>query len=472
MNYEPTIGLEVHAQLSTKTKIFCGCSTTFGSVPNSQTCPVCSGLPGVLPVLNKEVVRYAIRFALTVGADIQEKSQFHRKNYFYPDLPKGYQISQYDQPLACGGKIKIEVDGRKKEIELTRIHLEEDAGKLTHSSKGSLIDLNRCGVPLIEIVSTAQIDSPKEAYQYLIVLKSILLYTKVCNCDMEKGSLRCDANISVKPMGSLSLGTKVELKNMNSFKAIQHALNYEIRRQIEICEGVGKIYQETRLWDEEREITIPMRSKEEAHDYRYFPEPDLLPIVIYEDWLKDISMEVPELPSTRKDRFIRDYNLPVYDAEVLTSSRELADFYEAAVRNYQQPKPISNWIMTELLAKLAEGEIDIDLSPVKPVHLAQIVKLIDEGVISGKIAKEVFSETFATGLSPIDIVHKKGLVQISDEESIKKIVAEVILENPEAIEDYRNGKEQALSFLVGQVMKKTRGKANPQIVNNLLCKWR
>ncbi len=469
MNYESVIGLEIHAQLDTHGKIFCRCSTLFGASPNSQTCPVCLGLPGVLPVLNRKTIEYALQFSLAVGAKISERCNFHRKNYFYPDLPKAYQISQYDQPLARGGKVEIEIHGKKKSIDLVRIHLEEDAGKLIHSSAGTtLVDYNRCGVPLIEIVSEPQINSPEEAYEYLVTLKSILQYSEVCDCDMEKGSLRCDANISVRPENTLKLGTKVELKNINSFKAVQRALYYEIKRQTALSIEGKKIIQETRLWDEKEQITISMRTKEEAHDYRYFPEPDLAPIVINRDWLNEIRSKIPELPNVRKERFVKGYNLPPYDADVLSADKYLADFYEEVVKLYSNPKQVSNWIMTELLAHLGDAQIDITNSPLKPAHIAQILKLINDGTISTKMAKEIFAEAFHSGVSPQEIVSNRGLIQITDKEEIIAIIKKVINENTQAVADYRSGKEKALGFLVGQIMRLSKGKANPQLVNELL----
>lgn len=481
MKYEAIIGLEIHVQLKTKSKIFCSCSTEFGAVPNSQVCPVCLGLPGVLPVLNKTVLEYAIKAALAFNCQIAEKSIFARKNYFYPDLPKSYQISQYEKPLSSRGYVDMVTNERVKRIRITRVHLEEDAGKLLHEEvkDSTLIDLNRCGIPLIEIVTEPDIRSSKEAHEFLAILKSILQYIGVSDCNMEEGSLRCDANISVRPSVRQTvspsnrqpvrpLGVKVEVKNMNSFKAVEKALEYEIHRQIRALEEGKKIIQETRLWDENREITTSMRTKEEAHDYRYFPEPDLVPIEIDREWIERIRKSLPELPEVRKARFVRDYKIPDYDASVLTSSRELADYYEECVKLYKKPKVIANWIMSELLRELKGRDIGIRECKVSPEHLAEMITLIDKGSISGKMAKEVFVEMFKTGKKASQIVKKKGLAQISDEEALAKIVDKVLKENPKVVEDYRKGKEKALGYLVGQVMKETKGRANPQIVNRLL----
>ncbi|MEW6096652.1 MAG: Asp-tRNA(Asn)/Glu-tRNA(Gln) amidotransferase subunit GatB [bacterium] len=465
MDYEAVIGLEVHVQLKTKSKIFCGCSTNFGAEPNSQTCPVCLGLPGVLPVLNKQAVVYAIKSALALNCQITKSCKFHRKNYFYPDLPKAYQISQYDEPLSKEGYIEIE--GAK--IGITRVHLEEDAGKLIHTEKkSSLVDFNRCGIPLIEIVSKPDLKTPQQAYKYLTSLKSILEYIEVSDCNMEEGSLRCDANVSIRPIGKVELGTKTEVKNMNSFKAVEKALSYEIERQIKVIKQGKNITQETRLWDEKKQITTPMRSKEEAHDYRYFPEPDLVPLEVSQQWVNEIKTTIPQLPQARRKRFIEEYKLPPYDAEVLTATKALAEFYENTTKIYPEPKIVSNWIMTEVLGYLAVSNLTITQSKLTSTHLASMLKLIDKGTISGKIGKEVLTEIFKTGKTPEEIIKEKGLVQITDEDEIVKIVEQVITENPKAVEEYKAGKKQALGFLVGQVMKLTRGKANPKLTNKLL----
>ncbi|MBF7081910.1 Asp-tRNA(Asn)/Glu-tRNA(Gln) amidotransferase subunit GatB [Desulfallas sp. Bu1-1] len=471
--YEAVIGLEVHVELKTNTKIFCNSSTEFGADPNHHVCPVCLGLPGVLPVVNKKVVEYAIKAGLALNCRIASFSKFDRKNYYYPDLPKNYQISQYDLPIAEHGYLEINVDGNVKRIGITRVHMEEDAGKLVHqgtisTTPYSLVDYNRTGVPLIEIVSEPDMRSADEAIAYLEKLKAIIQYTGVSDCKMQEGSLRCDANVSVRPVGQAEFGTKTELKNMNSFKALHKALTYEIERQIEILEEGGQITQETRTWDEAKGVTLSLRSKEEAHDYRYFPDPDLVPMVISEEWVNEIKATLPELPDQRKARFINDYGLPAYDAGVLTSSRELADFYEQCVNKFNNPKTVSNWVMGELLRMMNAGGVEIDEVKIKPAQLAQLLELMEKGTISGKIAKTVFEEMFNTGKDPNAIVKEKGLVQISDEGLIEKVVEEVIAANPKSVDDYRGGKKQALGFLVGQVMKATKGKANPGLVNKLL----
>lgn len=471
--YETVIGLEVHVELKTQSKIFCDSTTAFGGSPNSHVCPVCLGLPGVLPVVNKEVVECAIKAALALNCRIAEFSKFDRKNYYYPDMPKNYQISQYDLPIARNGHLTIEANGETKRIGITRLHMEEDTGKLVHqgtitTTPYSLVDYNRAGVPLIEIVSGPDLRSPEEARNYLEKLKSIIQYTDVSDCRMEEGSLRCDANVSVRPPGSDEFGTKTEIKNMNSFKALQKALTYEVERQIEVLAEGGRIIQETRTWDEGKGVTLPMRSKEEAHDYRYFPEPDLAPLVIERQWVEAIYRSLPELPDARRDRYVRQYGLPRYDAGVLTATRELADYFEACLAVYPQPKVAGNWVMGDLSRLLNAQNHDITQCPVGPAGLAALLKLIEKGTISGKIAKAVFEEMFATGKDAEEIVKEKGLVQISDEGAIAAVVDEVIAANQKTVEDYRAGKDRALGFLVGQVMKATRGKANPELVNRLL----
>jgi len=473
MDYEAIIGLEVHAQLLTKSKIFCPCSTEFGAEPNTQTCPICLGMPGVLPVLNKEVVEFTIKTALATHCKTALNCRFARKNYFYPDLPKGYQISQYEEPLAKGGYIEINTDGKTKRIGITRIHMEEDAGKLIHGenlgdSNSSYVDLNRTGVPLMEIVSEPDINSPQEAREYLLKLKAILEYLDVCDGNMEKGSLRCDANISVRAKGSKEFGIKTEVKNMNSFKNVQGALEYEIKRQIEVLKEGGEVIQETRLWDVDKGITLSMREKEEAHDYRYFPEPDLVTIRIDEEWVKEIEKGLPELPDEKKKRFVAEYKLPQYDAEVLTSSRMLAGYFEKCVSLCQNPKAVSNWVMGDVLRELKAENIDIKDCPLTPENLASMLKMIDKGTISGKIAKTVFEEMYKTGKPAEIIVREKGLVQISDEEELSKIVDGVLSKNPEEVEQYRKGKRKLFGFFVGETMRATKGKANPQLVNKLL----
>ncbi|NHM28291.1 Asp-tRNA(Asn)/Glu-tRNA(Gln) amidotransferase subunit GatB [Desulfofundulus sp. TPOSR] len=471
--YETIIGLEVHVELKTKSKIFCPSTTEFGGDPNTHVCPVCLGLPGVLPVLNKKVLEYAIRAALALNCEIAEYSKFDRKNYYYPDLPKNYQISQYDLPLARNGYLNIEVNGQTKRIGITRIHMEEDAGKLIHqgtiaTSPYSLVDYNRTGVPLIEIVSEPDMRSPEEARAYLEKLKAIIQYTGVSDCKMEEGSLRCDANVSVRPRGSREFGTKTEIKNMNSFKALQRALAYEVERQIAVLQEGGRIVQETRTWDENKGVTLPMRSKEEAHDYRYFPEPDLVPLVIDRQWVEEIRATLPELPDERRNRYIKRYDLPAYDATVLTATKEMADYFEECVALYPNAKAVSNWMMGDLSRLLNAHNMDITRCKVSPRQLTDMLKLMDRGTISGKIAKTVFEEMFATGKDPEQIVQEKGLVQITDEGAIAAVVEEVLASNAKVVEDYLKGKDRAFGFLVGQVMKATRGKANPELVNRLL----
>jgi len=474
MNYETVIGLEVHAQLLTESKIFCGCSTRFGEGPNQNSCPVCMGLPGVLPVLNKKVVEFTIRAGLATHCEIARASRWARKNYFYPDLPKGYQISQYELPLCLNGHVDIESNGANKKIRLTRIHMEEDAGKNIHDVRGdySLVDLNRAGVPLMEIVSEPDIRSAEEACRYLKNLRAILQYLEVCDGNMEEGSFRCDANISLRPQGAREFGTKVEIKNMNSFKAVEKALEYEIGRQAQTLSEGGKLQQETRLWDADREVTRSMRSKEFAHDYRYFPEPDLLPLVIDEKWIEEIRAGLPELPEDRKERFLSQYGLPLYDAELLTSRRDVADYFETAARTHSNPKAISNWVMGDLFRVIKENRLDEKLRiaawPVLPEHLAGMVRMIDEGKISGKMAKTLFDEMLEKGESPDKIVREQGLEQLSDSSSIEKAIEQVLAAHAQQVSDYRAGKEKVFGFLVGQVMKATAGKASPRMVNEIL----
>lgn len=474
--YETVIGLEVHAEMKTESKIFCCSSTEFGGDPNTHICPVCLGLPGVLPVTNRKVVEYAIKAGLALNCQIAEFSKFDRKNYYYPDLPKNYQISQYDLPLAEHGYLDIMLDDRHKRIGITRVHMEEDAGKLVHqgatmaSAKYSLVDFNRTGVPLMEIVSEPDIRSPEEARLYLEKLKAILQYTDVSDCKMEEGSLRCDANISVRPVGQKEFGTRTELKNMNSFRALQKALEYEVERQIEVLEDGGRVIQETRTWDEAKGITLSMRSKEEAHDYRYFPDPDLVPMVISREWVEEIRGTLPELPDARKQRYMTEYGLPEYDAEVVTGSMELSDYFDEGLKHTGNAKALSNWVMGELLKYInASGQSVANPEfPIPAANLAELVELIDKGGISGKIAKDVFRDMQEKGARPGAIVEAKGLKQISDEGAITAIVEEVLAKNPQSVEDFKNGKDRALGFLVGQVMKATRGQANPELVNRLL----
>lgn len=471
--YEAVIGLEVHAQLLTRSKIFCGCSAAFGAPPNSQTCPVCLGMPGTLPVLNRRVVEFALKTALALGCDIAPACRFHRKNYFYPDMPKNYQISQYELPLAQRGTVAFPVGGAMTHVRIHRLHLEEDVGKLLHAgtlqaADYSLVDFNRSGVPLMEIVTEPDIRSPEEAAEYLRQLRTILIYLEVCDGNMEEGSLRCDANVSLRPAGSEELGVKAEVKNMNSFKSVQKALAYEIQRQTQVLTEGGRIVQETRLWDADQELTLPMRSKEYAHDYRYFPEPDLVPLAISQKWIDEIRATLPELPQQRRARFAREYGIPDYDVAVLTTSRPLADYYEKVAKSCQEPKLASNWVMVELLGHLNKDGREIADSPIPPAELAALLGLLKGGSISGKIAKTVFEQMYLTGKSAELIVKEQGLIQISDQDALLQIVEEVLAKHPGPVADYRKGKVQSLTFLVGMVMKSSRGKANPQVVGELL----
>ncbi len=466
--FDTVIGLEVHAELSTNTKIFCGCRTNYGERANSNVCPICLGMPGTLPVLNQRALELAVKAGLVMNCEIADFSKFDRKNYFYPDLPKAYQISQYDLPIAKNGYLDVSLDEGKKRVRINRIHMEEDAGKLVHSEKeGSLIDFNRCGVPLIEIVTEPDIQSPQEAKAYLEMLKSILQYAEISDCKMEEGSLRCDANVSLKKKGTETYGTKTEVKNMNSFRAVERALKYEVDRQAETLMDGEKIVQETRRWDEDKEITVTMRSKEEAHDYRYFPDPDLVPVMLKEEQIQKIKSELPELPLDKKRRFMEEYKLPEYDASVITADKALAEFFDQCASNYQEPKKVANWVMGEISRLLNEDQVHIADTNLTPDMLLELMALEDEGTISSKIAKEIFETMYREGKSPRNIVEEKGLKQITDSGELENIVEQVIEENPGAAEDYRNGKKKAMGFLVGQVMKKTQGKANPQLVNQL-----
>jgi len=472
MEFEPVIGLEVHAQLKTKTKIFCGCSTSFGAPPNTHTCPVCLGMPGVLPVLNKKVVEYTLRMAIATDCKISSRSRFARKNYFYPDLPKGYQISQYELPIAEFGHVDIEINGDKKRIGITRIHMEEDAGKLGHDPDRpvSMVDFNRTGVPLIEIVSEPDIRSPEEAGAYLRQLRSIVRYLDICDGNLEEGSFRCDANISIRPKSTEIFGTRAELKNLNSFKNVEKAIHYEISRQKEILMEGGKVVQETRLWDPVKNKTTSMRSKEEAHDYRYFPDPDLLPLVINDEWIDSVKKSLPELPDEKKKRFQDQYSLPLYDAAFLSSSRDLADYFEECVKLFPEPKQVSNWVMGAFSALLnAEGKTASE-SPISPENLARLLDLVEKGVISGKIAKTVFEEMAQSGKTPEKIVEEKGLVQVTDVSAIEEVVSDVLSRSQAEVESYKGGKTKLLGYFVGQIMKETKGKANPKIVNDVLKK--
>lgn len=471
MQYETIIGLEVHVELKTKSKIFCGCSTDFGAPPNTNTCPICLGHPGVLPVVNEQAVDFAMRAAMALNCEIARDTKFDRKNYFYPDNPKAYQVSQFDKPIGSNGWIEIEVNGDKKKIGITRLHLEEDAGKSTHAEDGdySLVDLNRQGTPLVEIVSEPDIRTPEEAYAYLEKLKAIIQYTGVSDCKMEEGSLRCDANISLRPIGQEKFGTKTEIKNLNSFAHVQKGLAHEEVRQAEVLSGGGVIEQETRRWDEAGKKTILMRVKEGSDDYRYFPEPDLVSLAIDEAWIDRVKAEIPELPDARQKRYVEELGLPAYDAEVLTQQIKLSDFFEASIANNADPKQASNWIMGEVSAYLNANNKEIDQVPLTAEGLAKMIQLIEKGTISSKIAKQVFKEMIENGGDPNQIVKEKGLVQISDEGELLKIICGILDGNEQSVADFKEGKERALGFLVGQVMKETKGKANPQMVNKLIA---
>jgi aspartyl-tRNA(Asn)/glutamyl-tRNA(Gln) amidotransferase subunit B len=471
--YEPVIGLEVHVQLATATKIFCGCPTGFGVAPNTNVCPVCLGMPGALPVLNRTAVELAIKAALALGCTIRPHSRFARKNYFYPDLPKGYQISQYDEPYSEHGFVDIVVNGTPKRIGITRIHMEDDAGKSVHdgfkdSDRYSYVDLNRSGTPLCEIVSEPDMRNSDEAYAYLAEVKQVLQFIEVSTCDMEKGHLRCDANVSVRPLGQEKFGTKAEVKNLNSFRFLKQALDFEIARQVALIESGGRVVQETRLYNPDLGETFSMRSKEDAHDYRYFPEPDLVPLRISEAWREQIRTSMPELPAAKRARFLGEMGLSEYDADVLTAERAVSEYFETVARISGQAKPSANWVMGDLMAALkAEGK-EIGESPVSAEHLGELVKLIHSGELSGKLAKEVFPKMFSTGESAARIVEKEGLKQISDTGALDKIIEDVIAANPKQVEQYKGGKPSVINFLVGQAMKATRGQANVAVVTDLL----
>ncbi|MCD6099324.1 MAG: Asp-tRNA(Asn)/Glu-tRNA(Gln) amidotransferase subunit GatB [Candidatus Marinimicrobia bacterium] len=472
-DYEAVIGLEVHAQLLTKSKIFCSCKNEYGAEPNTNTCPVCLGMPGVLPVLNKKAVEYAIKMGLATNCKIRNFSRFARKNYFYPDLPKGYQISQYDEPLCYNGYIEIRNGDQTKKIRIKRIHLEEDAGKSIHvhgKHDYTLVDYNRCGVPLIEIVTEPDIRSPQEAYLYLTKIKQILEYLEICDCNMEEGSLRCDANISVRKKGETKFGTKTEMKNMNSFRGVEKALEYEINRQIEIIEDGGKVLQQTLLWDEDKNRARVMRTKEEAEDYRYFPEPDLVPLRVDQKWIDELRDTLPELPVEKFKRFKETYGLRDYDIEILTGDKYLAEYYEETVKHINDPVIASKWIQSELLRVLKEKETGITGIKLRPKTFAELLKLVKDGTITGNVGKEIFNQIIDTDESPAEIVKKKGLTQVSDEKELERIVQEVLSENPNEVERYKAGKKNLLGFFMGQVMKKTRGKANPKLASDLLKK--
>lgn len=472
MIFETVIGVEVHAQLRTNSKMFCGCGTTFGLSANSQTCPVCLGLPGSLPVINRTAVDMAIRAGLALNCTIATNNRFARKNYFYPDLPKGYQISQYESPICQHGWIEIRGGSGTKQIRIRRAHLEEDAGKNIHETgtSGSHVDLNRAGTPLLEIVTEPDMCSADEVVAYLRALREILMYLEVCDGNMEKGSFRCEPNLSLRPSGQEEFGTKVELKNINSFKYVKDAVEYEIKRQTKILNEGGTIRQETRLWNIERGETAVMRSKEEAHDYRYFPDPDLVPLKLDDEWIEGFRADLPELPAVRTKRFMSDYGLPEYDATILTASKGMADYFEVCAKQFNQPKTVSNWVMGELTRELNNSRTDISVSPVTSERLVSLLQMVDKGTISLKVAREIFPDLYSSGKTPEQIVQERGLTQVSDEGALAKLIEEVLNKNPAQVAQFKEGKQQVLGFLVGQVMKASRGKANPGKVNELLKK--
>ena len=472
MKYEVVIGVEVHAQLRTKSKLFCGCGTTFGLSPNSQTCPVCLGLPGTLPVINRAAVEMAVRAGLALNCTIGTNNRFARKNYFYPDLPKGYQISQYEAPICEHGWIEIAVGDDRKRVRIRRAHLEEDAGKNVHETgtSGSRVDLNRAGTPLLEIVTEPDMSSADEVVAYLKGLRDILMYLDVCDGNMDEGSFRCEPNLSLRPVGQKDFGTKVELKNINSFKFVKDAIEYEVKRHTKVLNEGGKIRQETRLWNLDRGETAVMRSKEEAHDYRYFPDPDLVPLKLDPEWIESFRSSVPEMPAARLKRFVRDFGLPDYDAGLLTASKGLADYFEACVKLFNQPKTVSNWVMGELTRELNASGTDVSASPVSPERLVSLLELVEKGMISLKVAREIFPELYSSGKMPEQIVQEKGLTQVSDEGALEKIIDDVLAKSPGQVAQFKEGKQQVIGFLVGQVMKASGGKANPGKVNELLKK--
>lgn len=468
MKYEMVIGLEIHAELSTESKVFCACSTAFGAEPNTNVCPVCLGMPGALPVLNKKAVEYIVRAGLALHCAIANYSKMDRKNYFYPDLPKAYQISQYDLPFCKGGHLDIQADGTARRVGITRIHLEEDAGKLVHTAGGTLVDYNRSSMPLIEIVSEPDMRSAKEAVEYAKAIRNILLYAKVSDCKMQEGSLRFDANVSIRPEGSETYGTRAEIKNLSSFKMLQKAVEYEYRRQVTIVEKGERMHQQTLRWDESNNRIIALRSKEDAHDYRYFPDPDLLPVLLSDDFIEEVKSKMPQMPEEKKKMYMEAFQLSEYDAEVLTANSELCAFYEEVLKEYNEPKTAANWVNVELMALINQSDILIEELSFTPYDMAQLLKNIESGKISGKMAKGVLADMFETGKTPDEIIAAQGLSQISDMAELEKIIDKVLGDNPASVADYRAGKEKAIGFLVGQVMKATKGAANPQAVNEIL----
>lgn len=476
--YEPVIGLETHVELYTNTKMFCGCRLSFGEEKNIYTCPVCLGHPGSLPVINKKAIEYAAKIALTLNCKIKKYTIFHRKNYFYPDMPKNYQISQYDLPMGVGGYLDVDMGSYMRRVRITRVHMEEDTGKLLHKgttgriseSEASIVDFNRAGTPLIEIVTEPDIRSPEEAKEYMITLRNLILFLDVSDCSMEEGSLRCDANVSVRKTGEDKIGTKTEIKNLNSFKFLQKGLEYEVKRQVKVLEAGGEVIQQTRHYDSKTGTTKALRSKEEAHDYRYFPEPDLVPIYIEDKMIEDIRKTIPELPSVKAKRFEKQYSLPKYDSSFLANNKGLADYFEQCCRHYNNAKNIANWIMSDFSALLNKEKMTIKDSRVTPENLCKMLEIIDKGKINSKIAKSVFEEMFSTGGNPQKIIEDRGLEQISDEGLLEAIIEEVIKDNPGAVEQFKEGKDKAIGFLIGRVMAKTKGKANPGIVNDIITK--
>ncbi len=477
--YESIIGLEIHAQLLTKSKAFCSCPTTFGDAPNTNVCPVCLGMPGTLPVLNRNLVEFILRMGLATGCTIAPRSVFARKNYFYPDLPKGYQISQYEEPICRNGYIEIDLDAAtRRRIRLKRIHMEEDAGKSLHDvGSDTFVDVNRCGVPLIEIVTEPDIHSPREAHLVLSTIRQVVMYLDICDGNMEEGSLRCDANVSVRPAGALEFGTKTEIKNLNSLRFVERALEYEVSRQIRLLESGERVIQETLLWDADRGTTYSMRSKEEAHDYRYFPDPDLVPVLVDEEWKARARAELPELPSVRRERFVKSLGLPLYDAEVLTAEKPVADYFEKALAalarlgassDRETAKQVSNWVMTDVLRVMSEKKISLHEFPIQPERLAAMIHLIRDGTISGKIAKDVFEEMLTRPEDPKTIVEEKGWVQVSDTVAIEKAIDEVLAQNQQQVAKYLSGSEKLFGFFVGETMKRMKGKASPKVVNDIL----